>query len=389
MKACLEIRNKLERYIDGELSDQERAAIEAHLSHCTDCARELEILKSIDAIGKSEIFPDPPQDYWQQLRQNIMSQISPPDKKSSRLADILTMLKSMILPAKVSYRLVGLAATAVIVLFIFYFSFVQKGTFELPIVIDETDFIQMTEQKTKSLERPTEITFAEEFPQEKNGAQAVKKKKSLQDKEISQPSTPSAESELKIEPAPDQPNQMVALSESLADGGGKKDFVAPGTAIPAAAESIPVTEKMGRSEITPTVIASHRDRSEINGVQVNKGIPDRLHVKSASLADSSLIQFNNVFRHVKHIENLSEKIQVWEEYVIQKPELEFLKRAKYQQALLYYQLAKEKMTADDMRQALKFYQENAELLFSGATSETVRRQIQELNDLLKKIEKKE
>ena len=79
---CKDFKNKLELYIDNELSRQQKAELERHLSKCPGCTKELEVLKSINTIGKMEIFSEPEPEYWNELSQNIMHQISGNEEKT-------------------------------------------------------------------------------------------------------------------------------------------------------------------------------------------------------------------------------------------------------------------------------------------------------------------
>lgn len=50
---CEELRAKLDAYIDGELSADERRAIDDHAAACADCGRELDLAKLVrDALGE-------------------------------------------------------------------------------------------------------------------------------------------------------------------------------------------------------------------------------------------------------------------------------------------------------------------------------------------------
>lgn len=50
----------LSRYLDDELSSERRQAVEAHLSGCHDCRKELELLAEIDRSAAELPVPDPP-----------------------------------------------------------------------------------------------------------------------------------------------------------------------------------------------------------------------------------------------------------------------------------------------------------------------------------------
>jgi len=56
--------DRLSQYMDGELSAAERAACEAHLSECGDCAGTLEDLRAI--LAQTSLLPDtvPDRDLW-------------------------------------------------------------------------------------------------------------------------------------------------------------------------------------------------------------------------------------------------------------------------------------------------------------------------------------
>ena len=47
---------KLSEYLDGELLDPERVALESHLAVCNDCARTLEELRDVVALLEGGLF---------------------------------------------------------------------------------------------------------------------------------------------------------------------------------------------------------------------------------------------------------------------------------------------------------------------------------------------
>ena len=61
MSGCRYIRKRLGRLLDGELPDQEAAAIRAHLAECPACSREAASLEALDArLGEVPSPPVPP-----------------------------------------------------------------------------------------------------------------------------------------------------------------------------------------------------------------------------------------------------------------------------------------------------------------------------------------
>ena len=142
---------------------------------------------------------------------------------------------------------------------------------------------------------------------------------------------------------------------------------------------------MKRFSVQPTAISLDQEKSDAQ----LKAIAARPIVKQSQLVDSSFIRYNEVILTVQRTEEISEKIKIWEDFLITNPKLEFIKKAKYEQALLYYELAKVKNTIDEINKAIKFYKDNAELLFSGEKADSLTKKIEALNFLLKKIEKNE
>jgi len=60
MSGCRYIRSRLGRLLDGELPDQEAAAILAHLAECPACSRAAASLEAIDArLGEVPLPPVP------------------------------------------------------------------------------------------------------------------------------------------------------------------------------------------------------------------------------------------------------------------------------------------------------------------------------------------
>jgi len=50
---CAEVREEFSALIDGELAPEQRAGVEAHLAHCSDCLRELDRIKRIDVLYRA------------------------------------------------------------------------------------------------------------------------------------------------------------------------------------------------------------------------------------------------------------------------------------------------------------------------------------------------
>jgi hypothetical protein len=61
-------KNRLSEYLDGELDNTERAAIEAHLATCGDCYATLSELRQVVARAKSLEDSEPETDLWPGIR---------------------------------------------------------------------------------------------------------------------------------------------------------------------------------------------------------------------------------------------------------------------------------------------------------------------------------
>jgi anti-sigma factor RsiW len=68
---CENIRELLNAYIDGILSDKDRAVVESHLQTCNDCRNELDELKAAIKLvrGMDRIVPPP----W--FAEQVMSKV--------------------------------------------------------------------------------------------------------------------------------------------------------------------------------------------------------------------------------------------------------------------------------------------------------------------------
>jgi len=108
---CMDCRQKLGAYLDGELSETEHREIQEHLAVCEACALELAHLEKLSGLSK-EALPQAPNDaYFQQLPDRIVSRIRPERAREPRWRVISSLLKK---PA--FYRAAGVVAAAALVL---------------------------------------------------------------------------------------------------------------------------------------------------------------------------------------------------------------------------------------------------------------------------------
>jgi anti-sigma factor RsiW len=63
-------------YADGELTVQEEEQVEAHLAHCTECARELALIRSMgEAMTYGIRSEPPPRSIWERVHRRITQPI--------------------------------------------------------------------------------------------------------------------------------------------------------------------------------------------------------------------------------------------------------------------------------------------------------------------------
>ncbi|MFO7946336.1 MAG: zf-HC2 domain-containing protein [Armatimonadota bacterium] len=68
---CKEIQNKLPAYAVGDIDDQTRQEIAAHLQSCPDCRRELEVLQRTGELLQPMQMTDPPPGMWEKIDERL------------------------------------------------------------------------------------------------------------------------------------------------------------------------------------------------------------------------------------------------------------------------------------------------------------------------------
>jgi anti-sigma factor RsiW len=101
--------DKLSDYLDGELKDADRVALEQHLEECFECRRVLGELRQV--VARASALPDraPAQDLWS----GIAAQIGAPSVQPSDLKVIDLASRRVRGPRRVSLSLPQLAAASI------------------------------------------------------------------------------------------------------------------------------------------------------------------------------------------------------------------------------------------------------------------------------------
>ncbi len=139
--------------IDNEIKDIERKNVEDHLLQCAACQKELERLQILNSVGKAEIYDEPGSEYWKKLTSNIMNKIRPAEAKQYLWASVKVKVGNFFLLERINYRIVGLAAATVILIFFVKISFFNQGKYNLPMEMDEIES-SSAEPQTKKIKEP-------------------------------------------------------------------------------------------------------------------------------------------------------------------------------------------------------------------------------------------
>lgn len=387
--SCSDFKNKIELYIDNELSQEERNQLESHLLKCPHCAKELTNLEAINSIGKSKPFGEPEPAYWQQLTQTIMQNIPKPRKKASRLKEVFENLQGILLKGKISYRLAGLVATAVIIFFIIRIGFDDRRKMMLPDEVGVEDAVKQIEKQQFSKESEMKVASKETIAKERQTQQTGKTPSTVKETKISPKSIvindPKHRALELDQPAIESADIPIVAEGEVRASQGKSTSEAP----PSLSEATPLSKKKMRNfSIQPAAANLDQEESEKNQMLAEYS-RDLLGAMKKHEVDSSKVRFNEAMMNSLKENQFYEKQKIWETYIKTEANLNYIKAAKYQQALLYYNLAKKTNKKEDIQQALNFYFQNEDLLFSGANPNSVKKQIDELETLLKILEKNE
>jgi predicted anti-sigma-YlaC factor YlaD len=68
---CSHMESDGMRYIDGEMTDEERAAFEQHLEACDDCRRAMRELGEVNRLTRSITMKDPQDEFWEHYWKSI------------------------------------------------------------------------------------------------------------------------------------------------------------------------------------------------------------------------------------------------------------------------------------------------------------------------------
>ena len=114
---CEQIKSKLSRYLDNELSEDELRFVKQHIRSCIGCALELEQLRKIDMIGKAEVFQDTGDDLWLRQRKHIAAETGGTIMSGDAKQKIVPLKRSLFRSSGVRVA-ISLSAAAALILFV-------------------------------------------------------------------------------------------------------------------------------------------------------------------------------------------------------------------------------------------------------------------------------
>jgi len=169
---CAGIKELLSEYVDGVLDAQTKAAIEEHISTCTDCRRALEDLETLVGELRTVEPVKTPDDFLNQLHERIESRFS-----------LGKIMKTLFVPMriKIPIQLVTVTATAVLVFSVINFQQPVMQLSDAPMVSEEK------EVKREVMKEPVKLAPGRRIFVEKPASTktvAHKKQKTIKAKDI-------------------------------------------------------------------------------------------------------------------------------------------------------------------------------------------------------------
>jgi len=318
-----------------------------------------------------------------------MQNIPKPRKKASRIKSVLDNLQSIIFKGRISYRLAGLIATAVSIFFIIRLSFYSQGKFMLPVEVGVEDAIKRTEKRELPKKPEVKVASQENFSNEKITQKPGIALSTIKDNELSQKSIIKTEPKQRSKEF-DQPGiefeEVINIAKDDVEMPPGKTIALGKAPTPIAEAAKSKKQKMSDFSIQPAAVSLDKQESNKSRA-LTEYSRDHAGVRIMQQADSTNAKFIEAFIDARKENKFFEKQKTWENYINTETDLWHIKAAKYQQALLYYNLAKKTNKKEDIQQALNYYFQNGKLLFSGDKPDSVKKQLDELKTLQIILEK--
>ncbi len=174
-RECLWIKKMLEKYLDNELDTSIILKIEEHISKCESCQAELKLLKEINSLGKTALYPEPPENYWKSISPRIITKLQ--GKRETILEKFIYSLKEFFAYNNLARNAVGAGAVIIIIAFIIKYTNQQPQIFQ-----KKQEITQKVEQKetTKTETKKTELPEKPLIKEQKELTGKTQEKKSIE-----------------------------------------------------------------------------------------------------------------------------------------------------------------------------------------------------------------
>jgi hypothetical protein len=382
---CQQVQDRLEGYVDEQLGDDERLAVEAHLKKCPECRRALAAIQSVDTVGKADFFPDPGPHYWKQLTRNIRDRVSEMEKQPVPSVRRLEKIKRVLWPESIGYRLAGLTAAAATVLVVIHLTLFQNGGFRFFSGTPKKSAVPAAEQGPETSAVGEMGRSVPEAPEEIVEHQDTQEASVMEEMKKGQPTTPIQQPEGAGAAADHRRERTVETGglqkrevESLRDK--EKSF-----------DVQPAPQEMETGQEAKGIAPAKLDRAAEAETEETRPMPVLRTMKVADEEERAAgyaRDFDTVYQNVQAASDLSQKIRLWEMYIQTEPDSQVSVKARVELARLYYQKAKEERIESEIERALRFHEDHIDLLESLEDASDVQARIDELKALLIKIREK-
>ncbi|MCK5145345.1 zf-HC2 domain-containing protein [bacterium] len=342
---CNQIREQLNAYMDGELKGEAGKRVSAHLAYCSQCREELAALTAVDEFGRIPYVDDPGDVYWKRLNRDISSAV---DRASGQRVADKHSARRRILPLKpVTLRLAGMAAAAVMVLFVGREMLEDNKTIPvyapLPVIMKADVAEESMEEMETVKEAPAVKT--ESRTQEKMQAAPEKSVRQREAKKIN-------DVDLADKDEQDAVSKIVLRGAAVAGVEKGKMYTVDGVAAPV--EAVPAAAP----------------------------IPAGVHQRDRRMAKYS------TDIHTTQTDSLNMQIKALEGDLQSNGELHNVRQIRMKQARLHYDRAHQLMTPEAIREARLFYVVYGEWLTAQADSTVFADKRRRLDFLVRTIEEK-
>lgn len=346
---CFDVKSRIGFYFDQELRTDEMERVAAHIEQCPRCQLELSQLQEIETIVRSEIYEDPPADYWVKTPQTITHRLGlTKDQEPSLLARLMKFVERLLPTPGLRWGLVGGLAVAVLVV-------LSLNVFNLR--RQETTVVQqpVSEESGEVTASVPEKGAPVESPESEPAVAAAKQK------DASEAATDEPEAAQIISPQVVIETRDLALSE-----------VPPKTVVTDRANYSDLVQQERRPipaspEIISDLIA--RDADDIPAPDVNTlSLEQRVDSKHLDITNSTdglselESDYLETIKIVEESPTLEEKRNIWLSYVGRQSNFTYKTLGIYHLALVFYDIADLEYSRDKAREAIDFYSEEEETL---------------------------